>query len=514
MLKLFSSNDKSTSSHSRSKTLSHLQSSTTDANAQSSNTTIVNGLHSNFMAPNPVSLEPLTTYESLIGGSLAEPTKSHQRSHTEQIRVKTDLPPLITQSAQPTSQPGLPRLNSSPQRSEDLISPPQSRQFSPISQKGTLLPSSASEKTAQGRPQEKVGKLADWFRGESAPITVGILPSPMKEKANPLGPTGSSSEIRPSSLLQRSPTTQGVIKPAMASRFSFFSSKASLAKSSSQPPDINDELLDMDVSKALFPASPAEPFSPAALKHLQEHAESLLLQLQTAYRERTLQLREVAAEKEVLAEKTEGAETRARHLKMQLDDISVKLAEQDEAMMNLVDELAQEKVTRREEEEARKRTIRLVEHNSTPHTSHRRTSRANTVSDSGFESEDESPAESLFSSRNGTHSPTMSMSSVSSTNSPDGYPLPDIHVPTSTPYVVRLRVLNSQVATKGLPAVYRSDLSEEPTQPSCPNCHGVRASEAWGVLGVLKEENRCLKHRVGQLEGALDGCLDVVGRMS
>jgi hypothetical protein len=300
----------------------------------------------------------------------------------------------------------------------------------------------------------------------------------------------------------------------MASRFSFFSSKVSLPKPASLAPDLGDELLDMDVSNALFPAGPPDPTSPAAFKSLQQQAERLLARLQTAYRERTLQLRDMAAEKEALAEETEGAKTRARHLKIQLDDTSVKLAEQDEAMMNLVDDLAQEKLARREEEEARKRTVRLVEHNSPPKTSHRRISRANTVSDSGFESEDDSPAESVFSRRNGAHSPTMSMSSVSSTNSPDGYHLSELHVPTSTPHAARLRIPTSQLATKGMPAAYRPDLHEEPTQSGCPNCQGVRASEAWSVLGVLKEENQCLKHRIGELEGALDGCLDVVSSSS
>ncbi|KAK3170094.1 hypothetical protein OEA41_009480 [Lepraria neglecta] len=300
----------------------------------------------------------------------------------------------------------------------------------------------------------------------------------------------------------------------MASRFSLFSSKASLTKPTTHLPDLDDELLDINVTKALFPAGPADPISPDAFENLQQQAEGLLSRLQTACRKRTLQLREMAAEKEALAEETEGAETRTRHLKMQLDDMSVKLAEQDEAMMNLVDELVQEKLARREEEEARKRTVRLVEHNSPPNTSHRRMSRANTVSDSGFESEDDSPAESVFSRRNGTHSPTMSMSSVSSTNSPDGYQLPDLRIPTSAPQAARLRVPTSQLATKGMPAAYRPDLPEELSQSSCPNCQGVRASEAWSVLGVLKEENQCLKHRVCELVGALDGCLDVVSRLS
>ena len=324
--------------------------------------------------------------------------------------------------------------------------------------------------------------------------------------------SGASSLIRPSTLLQRKSTSQGTSKPAMARRFSFFPSKSSLAKSTSPSPELEDELLDMDINKALFPSGPADPSSPAALKNLQQQAESLLSRIQSAYRERTLQVREIAAEKEALADEALGAETRAQHLKMQLNDMSTKFTEQDQAIMNLVDELAQEKLARREDEDARKRTLRLVEQASPPHTSHGRVSTAYTVSDSGFESEEESMAESLFSRGNGVHSPTMSMSSVSTSNSPDAYQFPDTYNSTSTSQAARLR-LPATRNSKSMSTPYRNDPPEEAPPSSCTNCQGGRASEAWSVVGVLQEENRCLKHRVGELEGALDGCLDVVTRL-
>ena len=126
-------------------------------------------------------------------------------------------------------------------------------------------------------------------------------------------------------------------KPAMASRFSFFSSKASLVKPILVPDDLRDGLLEMDVTAALFPNEPANPFSPASFKNLQQQAEGLLLRLQMAYKERTIALRDMTAEKEAVAEESMGAATRAKHLKMQLDGMTAKFAEQDEAMLNLVD---------------------------------------------------------------------------------------------------------------------------------------------------------------------------------
>ena len=515
MLELFSNNEKISSSQSRSTTIPDLQLSRSDINAPPISTATVDGLHFDLMAPNSVTSQPLTQFGPSADNSVVEPLRSHQRIETERNRVNKDLPPLFTPPSQSSFQANLDlsELETTVQRNEFILSPQQSLQSSSVRSKRLTIPLFSGEKTTQGKTEEKVGKLANWFRGESEPINIGFLPSPTKEKNDNLETSGACSLIRPSNLLQRKSTAQGTSKPAMARRFSFFPSKSSLARSTSPSPDLNDELLDMDINKALFPSGPADPSSPAALKDLQQQAESILSRIQTAYRERTLQVREIAAEKEALAEEALGAETRAQHLKMQLNDMSVKFTEQDQAIMNLVDELAQEKLARREEEEARKRTLRLVEQASPPHTSHGRVSRAYTVSDSGFESEDESPAESLFSRRNGTQSPTMSMSSVSTSNSPDAYQLPDAHISTSASQAARLRIPMTH-PVKGMPTPFRNDLPEEAPPSNCTNCHGGRASEAWSVLGVLQEENRCLKHRVGELEGALDGCLDVVTRLS
>ena len=328
--------------------------------------------------------------------------------------------------------------------------------------------------------------------GESEPISLGIIPSPTKEKSNPFDTIADSSNVRPSSLRQQQSAAQVMAKPAMASRFSFFSSKASLVRTKSQSDQPKDELLEMDGGAALFPHEPANPFSPASFKNLQQQAESLLVRLQTAYRERTIALRDMTAEKETIVEESEGAVMRARHLKMQLDDMTAKFAEQDQAMMNLVDELAQEKQARREEEEARKKTIRVVRDFTPPGSGHPGLSRSNTVSDSGFESEDESCADSVFSRQNGAHSPILSVSSASTTSSPDISRTHEFHTPAST----------AQIALRRL------------GPPSSKSMEGARASEAWSVVNILKEENEDLKHRVGELEGALDGCLDVVSRLS
>ena len=482
-------------------------------------TATVNGHEFQFIEPRVSQPAPARDLEPYFSAPLAEPTKAHQRTLTEQVRSTTDLPPLITRATESNGTPTAPTDGTSffgphGQVNDTRFPLETQRQISPArTTRSTLF---NNDKNIQIKADEKVGKFASWFNGESEPIKVGILPSPTKEKQDPLDTMISSSDIRPINILHRSSTAQTTSetasKPATASRFSFITSKIpSMAKNAPQRVEINDEIIDMNINTALFPSGTPDPFSPAAFKNLQQQAEGLLLRLQTAYKERTILFLDMTAEKETLAEETQGAETKARHLKTQLDDLSAKLAEQDEAMMNLVDDLAQEKLARREEEEARKRSVRLVEHNMPPRTKHRRDSVTNTLSDSGFESEDESSAESIFSRRNGAHSPTMSMSSVSTNNSPVTSHTPNVQTPTSMPQTApRRRPMSHSV--KGIVGSSQANVAEDCVQQTCANCN--RPPVAGNSVDTLEEENERLKRRLFELEGALDGCLDIVSRFT
>ena len=235
----------------------------------------------------------------------------------------------------------------------------------------------------------------------------------------------------------------------------------------------------------------------------------------------------MTAEKEAQAEELEEAETRARHLKMQLDDMAVKVAEQDSTVMNLVDELAAEKQLRRQEEDARKRSIKLVKSSPIDDIAeedgskfHQQTNRGSMASDSGFESEDESSAESVFSlKRHDPTSPCLSLSSASSTTWPEVYQAESLKItPVREAAKLRPAVPPQRPSTfqkaSGLNGSSAGGISiqghDEPLRWSCANCQGLKASEAWNVVGILKEENKGLKERVGDLEGAVEGCLDLV----
>ncbi len=485
---------KSPSCHNRSKSSPQSQGSSSIVNPQ---WYASHGVPDKVLAPSAAgdpypSSRPL---QSCDGDGLAAPDQTHRRSFTPERgrSIRRELPPLVTRICEREHNLQLDPSHTSLQDLNHLQpDPPQSRQSSP---------------TKVG------GKLADWFRGESDPITFSILPSPTKDKLDPLDSMPTSSANRTS--LARKNSAQAMPKPALSSRFSFFTAKAPSPTTSPQSSELNDDFLDLDVHKALFPAGPADPFSPAAFKNLVQNAEGLLSRLQMAYKERTQSLREMTIEKETQAEELEGAVTRAKHLKLQLDDMAVKLAEQDDAMMNLVDDLAREKQLRREEEDARKRSVVLLRASREAHAERsQRESRSSINSDWSCESEAESSVDSVFSHRHGATSPTMSTSSVSTTNSPDIHQLFDLGSVAPFTEAARHRPgLNPQPIVKAMAGskCQNETISWQDYQGlKCANCHGLTTNEAWNVVGILKVENKGLKGRVEQMEGALDGCLGMV----
>lgn len=440
---------------------------------------------------------------------LTEPVNALQSDRNSSKRIPRDLPPLLLS----------PIALETPTKSQNIAlntdihdfarCPERSPQPSPSRLKGLSIPVLTADHIERVKKESTPNKIAGWFNGLSEPINIGILPSPIKDKADPL------------SIMPLTTPAQPSPKPVVTSRFSFLSTKFCPAKRSFADSDPNDEFLSLDISTALFPTGPADPFSPSSFKNLVQNAEGLLTRLQAAYKERTISLREMTAEKDTIAEELEGAETRSKHLKIQLDDMSAKLTEQDNAMMELVDELANVKRLRFEEEEARKRSIRTVKPSlSTPGQGEeqelggrgqnvcrrQRRDRLSSTSTTDCDSEDESSAESLFSKGNST-SPRMSLSSVSTMSSPDTYHHPELPFTGISPsQAARRQAARPPSGSSKIPR-------DEGLVWSCGNCQGGAASEAWGVVSMLKDENKCLKERVQHVEGALEGCLDVVARL-
>lgn len=515
--------------HNRSRSTSHLQSS---SNRQPS--------HSNHDLEEPVLTLPATTHSSPSRDALhtSSPTSDPppQLHGFGPVGFPWSLPPLINPSSGLEYSHALatPNESSPAQSSSRLAQLETSSYFShpPSPTKETWLPSwrLSGDSTEQVSKGDKGGTLASWFQGESGHINLGILPSPTKENADSPNNMSTSTVGRPFGTHKRS-GSQTPSKPPLASRFSFFTSKSSIQKPPSPPPDIHDEFLDLDINKSLFPAGPADPFSPAAFKNLVQNAEGLLTRLQAAYKERVISLHEMTAEKETQTEELEGAETRARHLKIQLDDMAAKLAKQDELMMDMVDSLAREKQLRREEEDARKRSVMLVKasgaHTFNDHDNgipdaddYPRKGDSTLISDSGFDSEDESYVDSVYSKPREANSRNASVSSFSSPNSPDVYHTDMITKPPAARFPGRSAphaLSTFQNANKAGSVASRHDepahTHVERIPSTCANCHGARSSQAWSLVHNLREENRHLQARVVEIESALDGCLDVVTRL-
>lgn len=500
-----------------------------------SSTLLGNGLQDILLAP-PAAL----TSNPTLQGQLPIEEKSrpkqpwkHQRQLTDILSVHK-LPELHIRStaSSPTRDSTKRKTLQSPLKESDFqCSPQQSPKLSPTHERWSFIPTLTGDKDGQIRIEDKGGKLADWFRGESEPVNIRVLPSPTKEKADPLEAMSSPAASRPALIPQRKSTSQLMPKSpnTSTSRFTFFKPKAPPSQPLQLPASPDDEFLTLDITATLFPQGLLDPSSPTSFQTLLQSAESVLQRLQSAYKQRTTSLHELTASYSAQAEELLEADTRARHLKQQLDNITLRVAEQDNAMMNLVDELAQEKQLRREEEEARKRSVKLVK--SSPIEDDnvdveenggkfgRYGNRGSIASDSGFESEDESSASSIFSSSSkagdAINPPCRSLSSASSSTSPEIHQAEFLTITPARPRPA----MPPQRASRfqqvlGMKGACGRDVTiprhEEPLKASCTNCQGVKASEAWNVVSTLQEENKGLKERVGHLEGAVEGCLEMV----
>lgn len=399
------------------------------------------------------------------------------------------------------------------------------------------------------------GGLGGWFSGSSAPVQLG---APVDLETIDISTSHDASPQRSQrrgtvSTVSGSPTTP----KAPGSRFSFFS-KTPTTQTVQIPSKLDDELLTLDITKALFPAGRAEsdPFSPAAFKNLLVSAEVLLNKLQTAYQQRTHSLHELSCEKEAQAEELEEAEMRAKHLKLQLEDMARQIVEKDEELARVKADLVAEKKAREEERIAREKSISLLKfsHDSMPQdfehlgpvdsSQSRRMWRASNgtiFSDTSFESDDDS-AESVFS-----HSLSPALSSVSEMPS-----ISSTRSSTSTPEVAYAKMITVRPATvdalslqpaqrpkpvqqrstfqkilKGITAPSSADSengaaaagpedyddSEEQlglSEQGCRNCRGLDSSVAWDTVGLLRLENKGLKERVQTLDRVVEGALDIV----
>lgn len=315
--------------------------------------------------------------------------------------------------------------------------------------------------------------------------------------------------------------------PAKMSLLSMFSRNTPVVVTQAE----HDELLNMKVDEALFPAgSPTskDTFSPAAYKNLQQQASGLLTKMQNAYRQKAQALSELEKEREADRDELEEAETRATHLKLQLEDMAHKAVEQERHMKQLMEELAAERRARADDQSMLKRlpTGLQSEAGSTisedlgvddAEDMQKRKWRKSNGTDVSFETDDDSisfgEGESVFSRPRSPSASTFTTTrGGADTGSVIDMPLP---TPTSTRGGGNVRTsvassINTNRKSTSQMSTFQKLMKGISGDDGCRNCKGQDASVAWDTVGLLRDENKNLKSRVGELEDCLEGALDAV----
>lgn len=342
----------------------------------------------------------------------------------------------------------------------------------------------------------------------------------------------SPSSVACTSAAASTGTRAKVMSPASASRFSFFNMTAlkGLATAPVSVPK-HDELINMDINATLFPTgapNDGEPFSPAAFKNLRMNATGLLRKFQSAYQDKAIACQELRAERDAQQDEKVEMETRTAHLKMQLEDMAQKAVETEAMMQALMEELNQEKRLRVQERTAARESVVMSSGISTisedlgaeddQRKKYRRRSVGTTKSDDAvFDTDDESIDEVSVFSR--SRSPTLA--AAGSTTEGASMHMPPMHSALPLPHVPKSAMLepprpSRQSQPQQISAFQKlikgisGETANKESMHVCQNCQGQDASVAWDTASLLRDENRGLKQRVGDLETAVEEALDAV----
>lgn len=266
--------------------------------------------------------------------------------------------------------------------------------------------------------------------------------------------------------------------------------------------------------------------------------------MQTAYRQKAEALVDLQKDREAEREEVAEAETRAKHLKVQLEDMASKATEQERRMKNLMEELAAERRARAELERFNPKTMQRLtpspggfqsEAGSTASEDlgideeefQKRKWRKSNGTDTSFETDDDNmsfaESESVFSRPRSPSGSTTTTTRGVETGSVIDLSLPTLQsmrgpaapsiastskrasvasVASTTGYTNRRSTQQMTTLQKLMKGISGGE--------GCPNCKGQDASVAWDTVGALRDENKGLKHRVGELEDCLEGALDAV----
>ncbi|KAK1075384.1 hypothetical protein LTR74_000346 [Friedmanniomyces endolithicus] len=356
--------------------------------------------------------------------------------------------------------------------------------FVPKLSASTTTTSTTPEKVQTQQQRHPV--FGDLFNGESAPVRIGIPQSPTKEKTEEFVMEYKPAFTqRPSVGPRRRSTAQTSLgTPSPAPKSSWFTRKSLAPRPSPTPPPPpqrpTDDLLTLNLHTALFPTGPADPLSPHAYNDLLLNATGLLQRLQAAYREKVEYIAAVRPEIEAQREEVEEAETRAEHLRLQLEAMGRVVGEREEGV--------REKGARESVRMVRRSVGGGEEDEETPR--RRKRGSAGSASDSGFESDVEY-AESITSTGGGR-----------------------LETPLSPPLMTLTRAYDGQDWTLRR-AEERPGLSRQSTMSgySAMAYNGGKdlAAADWASAEDLRGENARLRLQVEEMKRSLQGCIDFVG---
>ena len=449
-------------------------------------------------------------------------------------------------------------ISRSPERRDKSRSesPSKARGKEANTQEDGFMPTLTGDKEGVIRIEDRTKGLTSWFSGSSAPVALGIpinmssenlpiVPRNLDALPSPSPSPGKLRKMQTNPSMDSTASTSTISTPKAATSSWRTPWSKSPVKQEQLPANLaEDELFTLDISSALFPTSQNNAFSPSDYKNLQQTSLALLTKFQSAYQDRTRQYIDAQSTLEVEREEADEAETRVRSLRSQLEDLASQVSSRDTVISDLVTQLAEEKRARAEEKEARERSIQLVRERASQSSKHSSTSSLGlNIEDLGIrnggkghskygnhnsidlsspaDSETESLSTSSIFSR--SRSPTLTISSTNA--STDSTPeiaqaafarvVPNPGHITSTPRpqrpkpqqqkstFARLLTLSSTSSSSN-----ETEIAEE-AEEGCANCRGQDSSVAWDTVGLLRAENRGLKERVGELEGCVEGALDL-----
>lgn len=478
-----------------------------------------NEYHSNYHNESDYSTPPVTLISRKTENDYTRQARRHQRSLTE-------LLPQFPTFKSPNSR--------SPSRSPI-------KEISHAEYEDEFMATLTGDRDNIIKVADKTrGGLSSWFSGSSAPVQVGISTENNVQPGTPekLFKRPTSIQLDTGMRENTSPRTPDLTTTLMNFSNKFFSPMAK--KGNMQ--HINDELLNLDIQKALFPAGRNEndPFSPSSFHNLLQNAEGLLQKMQSALQTRTQALSDLTAEKSAKDEEFEEAEIRAKSLKSQLDEMAAQIAEKEKLNTELVQALATEKNLRREEARAREKSIALVRAQAAEHEARglededldfpgrpssatpKKGNRISSSSSSSISGDEEEVFSSSTSPRLSTSTFTT-LSSVTSSHHTQGeileatpariMPHPNQNQNPQRPQSITRQRSTFQKILHGDEEGQNAEGKGSKLglgQMKCSNCEGRDAGFAWDTVGVLRAENKGLKDQVQKYQEGIDGALNAV----